>query len=85
MLAQLLGKKFTLEKRSVGFLEQLTRRKWLFGECSRTCQGLESVLFCSEVLEEGIKKRGVWLVIPLEVKKMESLVDKTPGRSFLWG
>ena len=39
-------------------------------QCSRTCQGLESMLLCSKVLEVRIKRRGVWLVIPLDVKKM---------------
>ena len=30
-----------------------------------------------------VKRRCVWLVIPLDVKKMESLVGETPGRGRL--
>ena len=35
------------------------------------------------VLKERIKRRGVWSVIPLDVKKMELLVGKTPGGRLL--
>ena len=48
---------FLEEKEPVGFLEQMTRK-----ECSRTCQGPENVLLCSEVLKERIRRRGVCLV-----------------------
>ena len=43
---------FSGRKEPVGFLEQTTRK-----ECSRTCQGPENMLLCSEVLEERIKRR----------------------------
>ena len=62
---------------------------WISGandkkECSRTCQGPENMLLCSEVLEERIKRRGVCLVgSSLDMKKMELLVDK--GRNLRLG
>ena len=37
----------------------------------------------SEVLGEKTKKRGVWLVFPLDVKEMELLVGRTPRGSLL--
>ena len=48
---------FSGRKEPVGFLEQMTRK-----ERSRTCQGLENVLLCSEVLGKRIRRRGVCLV-----------------------
>ena len=46
-----------------------------------SCYGKEKRF--SEVLGERTKRRGVWLVIPLDVKEMELLVGKTPGGSLL--
>ena len=39
--------------------------------------------FCFEVLGERTNRRGVWLVISLDVKEMELLVGGTPGGGLL--
>ena len=38
---------------------------------------------CLEVLGERTKRKGVWLVISLDVKEMEWLVDETSGGGLL--
>ena len=38
---------------------------------------------CLEVLGERTKRKGVWLVISLDVKEMELLVGETSGGGLL--
>ena len=74
-------------KKPVGFLERLKRKTtW------RPVQFPERLTIGSQYKRRSLlfperlaRKEGgsVWLVIPLDVKKMESLVGETPGRGRL--
>ena len=65
------------------FWDDRRGRRWPFGKAGwvfvfwcesaapvfKDLPGARSMLLCSEVLKERIKRKGVWLVVPLDVKR----------------